>query len=295
MQIGITLPAMVPRASGDLVLEWARRADCGPFSSLTMGERIAYPSYDLMTTLAAAAAVTQRIRLVANIVVLPLHSAALVAKQAATIDALSGGRLTLGLGIGGREEDFHAAGAPFPVRRYRVLEQQITLMRRIWCGETPAPGINPIGPAPIQAGGPPLMAGALVAGAIRRSARWADGLLAWTFAPDLDIVRMSFEAMRAGWVAAGRRGTPWLAVACYFALGRDAAAGLQAYVRHYLAFVGEEFAAARARSVTTTTAEGIRTAMRQLADLGADELILVPTIAAIDQIEEAMEIAARPL
>jgi alkanesulfonate monooxygenase SsuD/methylene tetrahydromethanopterin reductase-like flavin-dependent oxidoreductase (luciferase family) len=292
MNIGTTLPAMIPGVPGELVLEWARRADAGPFSSLTMGERIAYPSYDLMTTLAAAAAVTRRIRLVANIVVLPLHRTALIAKQAATVDGLSRGRLTLGVGIGGRAEDFHAVGAAFPARRYRVMEQQIAEMRRLWRGESPGPGIAPIGPAPVQPGGPPVMVGALVVGAIRRSAAWADGLLAWTFKPDLDIVQMSFAAMRESWTAAGRPGRPWLAVACYYALGPKAADGLQAYVRHYLDFVGADFAAARAHSITTITADGVTAAARQLKDIGADELILVPTIADIEQIERLMDVVA---
>jgi alkanesulfonate monooxygenase SsuD/methylene tetrahydromethanopterin reductase-like flavin-dependent oxidoreductase (luciferase family) len=290
MQIGITLPAMIPGADGDLVLEWARRADAGPFSSLTMGERIAYPSHDVMTTLAAAAAVTRRIRLVANIVVLPLHSAPLVAKQAATIDDLSRGRFTLGIGVGARAEDFRAAQAPFAPKRYKQLEAQVALMRRIWSGEAPEPGVHPIGPPPLQPGGPPILVGAIFPDAIRRSMRWAHGILGWSFEPNAEVIALSHRIAREAWTAAGRSGAPHLAVGCYFGLGRDAAERLGAYVRHYQGFLGEDVAASIARSITTTTPRAIAAAIRALADIGTDELILVPTIADIEQIDRLADL-----
>ena len=109
MQIGIGLPANIPGVQGKLILDWAKKADSGPFSSLGLIDRLVYPNYEPLIAFAAAAGVTQRIRLMTTVLLAPLRNTAILAKQAASLDALSGGRLTLGLAIGGREDDFHAA------------------------------------------------------------------------------------------------------------------------------------------------------------------------------------------
>ena len=93
-----------------------------------------YPNYEPLITLAAAAAVTSRVRLMTTVLLAPLRGAGLLAKQAATIDALSGGRLTLGLSVGGREDDSRAAPASFHDRAHRFKEQ-LDLMKRIWSGD----------------------------------------------------------------------------------------------------------------------------------------------------------------
>src|SRR4051794_37147412 len=131
MKIGMTLPTMVPGLDRRLLLAWMRGIDEGPYSTLAAGERIAFPNQEIMVTMAAAAAVTERVRLAFTLVVLPMHSTLLMAKQLATVDVLSAGRVTVGVGIGGREEDYRAAGAPFTKRLGR-MEQQVALMRRAW-------------------------------------------------------------------------------------------------------------------------------------------------------------------
>ena len=123
MNIGVGLPTTMPGATGALVLEWARRADEGPFSSVAVLDRVAYESLEPFATLAAAAAVTSRVRLVTMIAIGPLRSTALLAKQAASVHALSGGRLTLGLAIGARVEDYEAAGVEHRGRGQRLGEQ----------------------------------------------------------------------------------------------------------------------------------------------------------------------------
>ena len=111
MEIGMNLPVMVPGLDRDLILEWCQRIDAGPYASLAAGERITFPNPEIMVTLSAAAALTQRVRIFFNVLVLPMHNAVLKAKELATLDLISGGRLTLGVGAGARKEDFRAVDA----------------------------------------------------------------------------------------------------------------------------------------------------------------------------------------
>ena len=108
MRIGVGLPTGVPGADGQLIIEWARQADEGPFSSLGVIDRLIYDSYDPLISLAAAAAVTHRVRLVTMIVVGLLHNTNILAKLTASLDALSGGRLVVGMAVGARKEDYDA-------------------------------------------------------------------------------------------------------------------------------------------------------------------------------------------
>ena len=147
MQIGIGLPATIPGVTAPEILAWARRADAGPFSSLGIIDRLVYGNFEPLITLAAVAGATQRIRLMPSVLLAPLRSAALLAKEAATLDALSGGRLTLGLGVGSRELDFHAAGTSF-TDRGRLFDDHLATMKRVWAGEAMADEIGAIGPEP---------------------------------------------------------------------------------------------------------------------------------------------------
>ena len=123
MDIGIGLPATIPWTNAPLILEWAKRADSSPFSSLGILDRLVYPNYEPLITLSAAAAVTERVRLMTTVLIAPLRRAGVLAKQAATIDALSGGRLTLGLGVGARENDFQFAPASFHDRTLDAMQE----------------------------------------------------------------------------------------------------------------------------------------------------------------------------
>src|SRR5438876_4457641 len=116
MRVGIGLPNGVPGTQGQLIIEWARRVDEGPFSSLGVVDRLVYDSYEPLTTLAAVASITRRVRLATTIVIGPLHNNTLLAKATASIDALSGGRLVLGLAVGARKEDYEAAGIDYRSR-----------------------------------------------------------------------------------------------------------------------------------------------------------------------------------
>ncbi|EIC69876.1 hypothetical protein S7W_08413 [Mycobacteroides abscessus M94] len=131
MDIGIALPFMCRDYTRESTITWARLADEGPFSTISSGERISYHNQDMWVTLAAAAAVTERVRILANVSVLPAHPVPLVAKQAATLDVLSEGRFILGVGVGGREHDYRCLDASFG-RRHQRLDDQVAELRRLW-------------------------------------------------------------------------------------------------------------------------------------------------------------------
>jgi alkanesulfonate monooxygenase SsuD/methylene tetrahydromethanopterin reductase-like flavin-dependent oxidoreductase (luciferase family) len=207
-----------------------------------------------------------------------MHSAVLAAKQLATLDVLSDGRLSVGVGAGAREEDFNAAGATFGPRRLARLEEQVGVMRRVWAGENVVDGaLRPVGPRPVQDGGPEILAASLSPVSIRRSARWADGICGFSFGPSIPEVAASFELARRAWSDLDRERPPRLVTNCWFALGPDARDQLDRYLRRYLRFLGPGVAEKLAPTVTTTSAEALSDVVRRIADAGADELSLVPT------------------
>ena len=291
MKIGMNLPVMVPGLDRATILEWARRIDAGPYSSVAAGERITFPNPEIMVTMAAAAAVTERVRLTLTVIVLPMHSAVLIAKQVATLDVLSGGRVSLGLGVGARAEDYRAVDASFAGNRLRRMEEQIVRMRAVWAGENVVEGaLRPVEPLPVQPGGPELLAGALAPQSIRRAARWANGICGFSFGPTAAEIELAFDTARHAWQAAGRPTPPRLVTSFWFALGGNARQQLDTYLERYLSFLGEDTAQALARTVHTTSSTALRDAARMLADLGTDELILVPTTSDPDEVHRVADI-----
>ena len=116
----MTLPVMEPDLweSDETLERWARAVDEGPFSSLCFGERMAFDNPETLVLLGACAAWTSRVRLVTTVIVPQLHDPVLLAKSLATGDRLSSGRLTVGLGVGGREEDLSLIHISEPTRPY---------------------------------------------------------------------------------------------------------------------------------------------------------------------------------
>jgi alkanesulfonate monooxygenase SsuD/methylene tetrahydromethanopterin reductase-like flavin-dependent oxidoreductase (luciferase family) len=285
MRISIGLPSTIPSTPGALILDWARKADAGPFSSLSVLDRLVYPNYDSLITLSAAAAVTARVRLLTSVLLAPLHSAAQLAKQTASLDALSGGRLTLGLGVGVREDDFLAAEQDYHTRGSR-FERQLETMHRIWSGAPVSEQIDRIGPAPAQAGGPEILIGGYSPQAIRRAGKWGVGYMAGGSPPD--SARQGYEAVAAAWKAAGRPGKPRFVTATYFALGEDAATRGAAYLRDY--YGASPYTDAVVAGLPATP-EAVKARIQAFADVGADELTLWPTIAELDQVDRLAEFA----
>lgn len=255
------------------MLEWARRADAGPFSSVAVLDRLVYDSYDALAVLAAAAAVTRRVTLASAIVASPLHSTALLAKAAASLDALSGGRLVLGLAVGARKEDYDAAGVDYSTRGRRIAEQLASL-RDIWERAE-------VCPAPARRGGPPVLVGGLSDAAYARVARYADGYVHGG-GPPRAFARAADKAW-AAWIDAGRPGKPQLWAQGYFAFGEDEARAGAAYLRQYYAFTGSF--AERIAAGLLTTPQAVAGFVRGYAEAGCDELLLFPTSGDISQLD----------
>lgn len=285
----MTLPTMVAGLTRDDVLAWCERIDEGPFATLAAGERISFPNQECLVMLSAAAALTRRVRIFATVFVLPMHDPVWLAKQVATLDVLCGGRCVLGVGAGAREEDYRSVGASFARRHARMAESVATL-RRIWRGEPAFAGAQPVGPAPVQAGGPPILVGALAPRAIARAAAWAEGLAGFSLGPDSAEIARGFRAARDAWRAAGRREAPRLVSSFWYALGPGARAQLDAYVERYLRIFGPAAVTGAQRAATADSPQAIREALRGIEAEGGDEVILVPTSAALDQLDRLRDV-----
>ena len=271
MDIGIGLPTTIPGVKRRGVLDWARASEEAGFSTLGTIDRTVYGNHEPLMALAAAGAVTERIGLATAILIAPLRSnAALLAKQAATVDVLSEGRLTLGLAVGGREDDFAAGGVDFH-RRGKAFTEQLETMQRVWAGESFG-SAGAIGPAP-GPGRPTVLIGGTADVAFERTARYAAGWIAGGGGPD--AFTGGAEKARAAWSKAGREGSPRLAGLGYFALGDDPEGDANRYLRDYYGFLPENVQDFIVGSAST----GEQSVKRDIAAFeraGCQELILFP-------------------
>ena len=291
VDVGIALPTMAAGYSTATTVDWARAIDAGPFSSVSTGERISFDNPDWVASLAAAAAVTERVRIMANVVVVPLHATALVAKQVATLDVLSGGRMTLGVGVGGRQDDFRSLAATFG-RRHQRLDDQVAELRRLWSGEPAFDGADPVGPRPLQPGGPPLLAGALGPKAMARAARWADGVTGFSVAGVVDEMAATFRLAEQAWEDAGRSDRPRLVTGCFFLVGEDddvASDRLRDFAARYLAVFGADVAEALASETRVSSAAALHQVLDGAEAAGCDEIVLVPGTVDLDCLHRTTE------
>ena len=230
----------------------------------------------MLVTAAAAAALTERVRVFVNLVVLPFHPAAVIAKELATLDVLCDGRLSVGVGVGGREHDYVAAGSTFE-RRHARLDDGVAEVRRIWSGHPPADALDPVGPVQMRHGGPELLAGAMGPKALARAARWADGVSGFTLDADADDIAGAVLAANRAWTDARRDTPPRHVTGCFTVLGTDDDRGvLQAFTYDYLAVFGHRFARTMADDAPVWNADRLNRALDDAAAAGVDEFILVP-------------------
>ena len=298
MDVGMTLPVMEPdlwtRGAATLE-EWSRAVDAGPFSSLCFGERMAFDNPDTTTLLGAVAAWTERVRIVTTVVVPQLHDPVLLAKSLATADQLSGGRLTVGVGVGGREEDYRAVGASLETQTMAGMADRVAVMRRVWAGEVVGDARRPVGPAPAQEGGPQVLVGTMGPRTVRHAAGWADGLAGVTL--DLDVAAVSglFELARGAWTKADR-GTPRLTTSFWFALdggSGEARAQVHRHLRHYMNWLPASLVDAMAPDTGFAgTAEELKDVLGRFEEIGTDEVHLIPTSCDLAQLEAVAELVA---
>jgi alkanesulfonate monooxygenase SsuD/methylene tetrahydromethanopterin reductase-like flavin-dependent oxidoreductase (luciferase family) len=285
MRIGIGLPNTVPGVGGAGLVDWARRAEERGFSTLGTIGRVAWPGYEELVALTAAAVATGRIELMTNILLAPTRDPVLLAKQTASLDQLAGGRLVLGLGVGVREDDFTATGTTF-ADRGRRMDATLDLLQRAWRGEPVAGSAKPIGPPLTHPDGIPILIGGGSVAAIARVVRWGAGWTSGGGGPEMTAAAAA--KVRAAWQAAGRAGAPRIVALQYFALGPHAETGSAAYLRDY--YGAFPFVEATIKNLTRTPAL-VRDIVSRFADAGVDEVIFGPTIAEPDQVDRLADSA----
>lgn len=285
LQVGMTLPVMEPDVDASILENWTTHIDHGPFSSLCFGERMAFDNPHSLTLLGAVAAWTSRVRISTTVLVPQLHDPVSLAKALATADVLSAGRLSVGVGVGGRDEDYRAAGADLSTRTMQQMADRVAIMRRVWAGERVTEAVRPVGPRPAQEGGPEVLVGTLGPKTIRRAAGWADGLAGFATEIDLPGIGKTFDQARTDWRDAGRD-APRLTTSFWFAVGDEPRAQIQRHLQHYMNWIPREFVDAFAASAgfAGTVAE-LKDVLRRIEDLGADEVQLVPTSSDLSQVE----------
>lgn len=275
MRIGIGLPAAVPDTPPGVLGVWAADAERLGFSSLGVIDRLVYDNLEPIVALAAAAARTERVELHSTVInVVYRQNAVLLAKQLASLDLVSGGRLTVGLGMGGWPEDYAASGVPLRGRG-ATFEAMLQTMRQVWDGKVSgAAGPMP----PLADGRPGVLLGGLTPASFTRAARLAQGWVAPLLG--LEMFTGGVAGVRRAWADAGRDGQPRFLTGRYFCLGPDADRIADHYLEHYYgnAFLDQ------VRADTLTDPRHLRDELQRLAEAGCTDLLLYPCSGAPDQV-----------
>lgn len=287
MRIGIGLPNTAPGTDGPTMIEWARRAEARGFAFVSTIGRVPYPSFDSLTALAAVAGATSRIELLTNAVLGPTYPDAVLAKITSTLAQLSGGRLTLGLGVGGRESDYRPSERDF-AGRGAAFDRQLEYLHAAWRGETVEDGDAPgerraVAPGRAEV---PVLIGGHGARAVRRTARWGAG---WTGAGGGPArAEPMVGRILDAWHEAGREGTPRLLGLAYFSTDDRDTEGADRYLRSYYAYAGEH--AGTIADGAVRTPERIRAIAREFAGVGMNEITFTPTVARVDEVDRLADL-----
>jgi alkanesulfonate monooxygenase SsuD/methylene tetrahydromethanopterin reductase-like flavin-dependent oxidoreductase (luciferase family) len=277
MEIGIGLGNSL-NMRGETLVQWARRAEERGFRTLATLDRIVYPSYDSLTSLAVAAGATSEIGLFTNILLAPVYRPVWLAKASASLDALSGGRLTLGLGVGGRPDDF-ASMDRLIEHRGALMDEALDILHRAWAGEDVTGDDIAVCPEPAAGNRVSVLIGGNTDAAVRRTVQYAEGWTAGGGGPDRAAPMIA--KVRRAWQEAGREGEPRIAALAYYGLGDEAAS--RASLRHYYAFLGD-WVDAVADSVIRTP-QALKDSVKAYADSGVTELVFNPTVPSIDEVD----------
>jgi alkanesulfonate monooxygenase SsuD/methylene tetrahydromethanopterin reductase-like flavin-dependent oxidoreductase (luciferase family) len=268
---------MVPGTPASAIAEWAIAGEESGFASLAVGDRVVYSNYDALLSIAVAASVTERVQLYASVLLGPLRPPHVLVKEAATLDRISEGRFSLGLGVGSRPNDYQATQADFAARG-SALDAQAEALTSGWREDSgPVAGI---GPAPRTPGGPVLLFGGSSRAAWRRISRYGAGWICGQGGP----AQFEAKAEELGrvWKEQGREGEPRRMAMIYFAVGPAAEASAAKFINSYYAFAPFREALLAA---TPTSREQIAKLAAAYSAAGCDELMLFPTSPSLDQVK----------
>ena len=291
--LGFCMVSAGPQIGPDHVVKVARKVEELGLHSMWALDRVVYDNLEPLTLLSAAAAATSRIRLGTSVLLAALRPPANLAKIVATLDFISNGRVTLGIGFGSRENDFTSIGVPFEHRGSRA-EEQIALMKRLWTEEKVTHHGKyfnlenvTVGPRPVQKPHPPIWTGGGAESALKRAGRIADGFICGSSSiPEFPSI---WEKISGYARAAGRDpGKIAKAGLTFMAIDDDqkkAVAAGEAYVARYYGRVRLDVAKTYVVGPPAACAEKIRAAF----DKGVETLILggaVPDFRQLDLLGE---------
>lgn len=285
MKLGIGLPnTLVPDLNRGLFLDWCRVADQAGFHSAGVIDQPDYDSWDPLVSLAIAAGVTERIRLVTTVLQLPNRNEILVAKQAAVIDRVSGGRMVLGVAVGGREGDYQVLGMRTRfAKRGRNFERQLRKVRRVWRAAKRATADEGIaGPAPLQKSLPPIWIGGMTERAIKRAVEFGDGFIFPTAGPQ---VMADMTPKIRGMLDEKKASKYTIAGIAYFALGDDPASALEAGTKSVMRYYRGNLWTEPENLIHHGPVDTIAQTVKAYEEAGLDELILCPTVPDLKQLE----------
>ena len=288
MKIGMTLPVMEPDLTRKDLEKWTKKIDTGPWSHIALGERILFPNPEFISTLSAVAAWTNRVEIIATVSILTMHNPILSAKQFATIDLLAEGRFTLGVGVGGREEDYTAINSNWSDRRWATLAKNVKTMQSVWSKDYH----KEMGPNTFSKAGPQILAGAVGPKAMSMSADFAEGLAGFSFNADLKEINDSFNRVEEAF--AQKKISPRLITSFWFGLGDTGRDDIKTHLTRYLGWMGKDLA----KNLSETAGfsgnqDDLYNFLVKIKDLGATDTLLVPTSRDIDQLSMAEEVVSQ--
>ena len=288
MKIGMTLPVMEPDLTRKDLEKWTKKIDTGPWSHIALGERILFPNPEFISTLSAVAAWTNRVEIIATVSILTMHNPILSAKQFATIDMLAEGRFTLGVGVGGREEDYTAINSNWSDRRWATLAKNVKTMQSVWSKEYH----NEMGPNTFSKTGPQILAGAVGPKAMSMSADFAEGLAGFSFNADLKEINDSFNRVKEAF--SQKKISPRLITSFWFGLGDTGRDDIKTHLTRYLGWMGEDLAKHLSEIAGFSGNQNdLYNFLVEIKELGATDALLVPTSKDISQLSMAEEVVSK--
>jgi len=282
LKVGLGLPnSDRSLRRGRLLVDVARRAEEIGFSTLATIGRESYPTYEELVTLSAAAAATERIGLMTDILLAATREPVLLAKQAATLDQISEGRFVLGIGAGAREDDFTITGYDFHTRGRR-LDEMLELMHRAWHGDAVLGSAHPVAPRPVNGHFVPTTFGGQSEGAVRRVAKYGIGYTLGGGTPE--ALAGMLQRVDKAWKEAGREGKPKYWALGYFAFGEEVAAEAKDNLIGYYGEFGERVWARAVKS-----RDDARARVKMFEEVGCDEYIFFMSAPSVEQAERLAE------